>query len=434
MRRRALGGTPPSDSLFAVSGFAFPSTSTPTDVDTRGGVACRAWGAVHIQPEAIDQMRVAARLPVTVAAALMPDAHVGYGIPIGGVLATDNAVIPYAVGVDIACRVKLTILDWKPHTLARHADTLRKALERETRFGVGARFDRASRRQHAVMDDDWSISPITLANRDRAWEQLGTSGSGNHFVEFGEFEVGPSGVESDGRRLEPGTYVALLSHSGSRGTGAAVCEHYSARARELHRDLPSEASHLAWLSLDHEIGIEYWNAMNLMGRYASANHACIHDAIVERLGAASLFSVENHHNFAWREEQETPAGRRPVIVHRKGATPAGEGVLGFIPGSMATPGYLVRGRGEATSLASAAHGAGRSMSRSAAQKSLRWEDVDRVLKRANVTLLSAGLDEAPKVYKDIRSVMEAQADLVEALAEFRPRIVKMAPAGEKPED
>jgi tRNA-splicing ligase RtcB len=417
-----------------VSGFSFTSASPPTDIDTRGGVACRAWGAVHIQPEAIDQMRVAARLPITVATALMPDAHVGYGIPIGGVLATRDAVIPYAVGVDIACRVKLTVLDMKPHGLTRHADTLRKALERETRFGVGARFDRESRREHAVMDEDWTISPVTQSNRDRAWEQLGTSGSGNHFIEFGEFEVGPGGAEADGRRLEPGTYVALLSHSGSRGTGAAVCEHYSALARELHPDLPSDAAHLAWLPLDDERGQEYWRAMNLMGRYASANHACIHDSIVERLGAQAIFSVENHHNFAWREVHETPSGRHEVIVHRKGATPAGAGVLGFIPGSMATPGYLVRGRGDATSLASAAHGAGRKMSRSAAQKSLRWEDVQAALKRAHVTLLSAGLDEAPKVYKDIRAVMEAQADLVEAIAAFRPRIVKMAPAGEKPED
>jgi tRNA-splicing ligase RtcB (3'-phosphate/5'-hydroxy nucleic acid ligase) len=417
-----------------MASFVFDPQPPASDLATGGGVPCRAWGARQIQPEALDQMRIAARLPVAVAAALMPDAHVGYGIPIGGVLATDRCVIPYAVGVDIACRVRLSVLDMKPHALERHDDKFVKALELETRFGVGARFDRAVRRDHPIMDEDWSVSPITSANRDRAWEQLGTSGSGNHFVEFGELEVCAEGVELEGRRLEQGTYVALLSHSGSRGTGAAVCEHYSSFARALHPDLPSEMAHLAWLPLDHESGIEYWNAMNLMGRYASANHACIHDALIARLGATSLFGVENHHNFAWKETHGAAGSQRELIVHRKGATPAGFGVLGFIPGSMAAPGYLVRGRGDASSLESAAHGAGRQMSRSAANKTLRWVDVQPVLKRARVQLLSAGLDEAPKVYKDIRSVMGAQADLVEALAEFRPRIVKMAPAGEKPED
>ncbi|MBL9119355.1 MAG: RtcB family protein [Phycisphaerae bacterium] len=417
-----------------MSHFAFEPQLPASNLDTRGGVACRAWGLQQIQPEAVDQMRVAAMLPVAVGAALMPDAHVGYGIPIGGVLATDNAVVPYAVGVDIACRVRLSVLDMKPHALERHDDKFVKAIESETRFGVGARFDRWLRRDHPVMDEDWSLSPVTAAQKDRAWEQLGTSGSGNHFVEFGELEVGPSGIELHGERIEQGTYVALLSHSGSRGTGAMVCEHYSSLARTLHPDLPVAMAHLSWLPLDHELGVEYWNAMNLMGRYASANHACIHDALVARLGARVLFGVENHHNFAWKETHVTPTGLREVIVHRKGATPAGRGILGFIPGSMAAPGYLVRGLGEPSSLDSAAHGAGRHMSRSAAQKSLRWGDVQPVLKRARVQLLSAGIDEAPKVYKDIRSVMASQADLVEALAEFRPRIVKMAPAGEKPED
>ena len=404
------------------------------DLDTRGGVACRVWGQQGIQPEALDQMRVAARLPVAVGAALMPDAHVGYGLPIGGVLATDGAVIPYAVGVDIACRVRLSVLDMTPHTLERRDDLLVKAIERETRFGVGARFDRSLRREHAVMDEDWTVSPITAAQRDRAWEQLGTSGSGNHFVEFGELVVGPGGIDLGGRRVEPGAYVALLSHSGSRGTGALVCEHYSSLARTLHPDLPAEMARLAWLPLDHPLGVEYWNAMNLMGRYASANHACIHDAVVARLGAEVLLSIENHHNFAWKEIHPTASGPRELVVHRKGATPAGAGVLGIIPGSMAAPGYVVRGLGVALSFDSAAHGAGRRMSRAAATKSLRWSDVQPVLKRAKVQLLSAGLDEAPKVYKDIRTVMGSQADLVEALAEFRPRIVKMAPAGERPED
>jgi tRNA-splicing ligase RtcB len=125
---------------------------------------------------------------------------------------------------------------------------------------------------------------------------------------------------------------------------------------------------------------------------------------------------------------------REVIVHRKGATPAGRGVLGVIPGSMATPGFVVRGKGEPVSLHSASHGAGRTMSRTAAKNMFRWAHVKPVLESAGVTLLSAGIDEVPGSYKDIHSVMSAQADLVDVLARFDPKIVKMAPAGEAPED
>ena len=125
---------------------------------------------------------------------------------------------------------------------------------------------------------------------------------------------------------------------------------------------------------------------------------------------------------------------RDVIVHRKGATPAGNGVLGIIPGSMGAPGFIVRGQGNAASLNSAAHGAGRRMSRTRAKEMFNWSDTQRLLRERNVTLLSAGLDEVPMAYKDIEEVMAAQSDLVEPLARFDPRIVKMAPSGEPPED
>ncbi|MBL6765789.1 MAG: RtcB family protein [Verrucomicrobiae bacterium] len=389
-------------------------------------VPYRQWGE-GLDAEAVEQMERACHLPVAVAGALMPDAHVGYGLPIGGVLATDNAVIPYAVGVDIACRMKLTVLDMPPKDFPRRIERLRGALEEETRFGIGASF--RDRREHAVMDADWSVSPITHRCRDKAWSQLGTSGSGNHFVEFGFFTAHePIG------ELPPGGYVALLSHSGSRGTGAQVCGHYSRLAMDRHPDLPKELKHLAWLSLDEEAGAEYWAAMNLMGDYAAANHACIHGQITKRLGLDVLLDLENHHNFAWKESHEVEGVRRDVIVHRKGATPAGSGVLGIIPGSMATPGFVVRGRGDRTSLASASHGAGRLMSRTKANKRFNWNDVNRLLKERGVTLLSAGLDEAPGVYKDIHQVMDAQTDLVDILGRFDPKLVKMAPPGERAED
>jgi tRNA-splicing ligase RtcB (3'-phosphate/5'-hydroxy nucleic acid ligase) len=387
----------------------------------------RVWGE-GLEPDAVRQMTNACKLPVAVAGALMPDAHVGYGLPIGGVLATKEAVIPYAVGVDIACRMKLSVLDLPLSALSEEKPRLTNALQRETRFGMGATFK--SKRAHDVMDADWSVTSVTSRMKDRAWGQLGTSGSGNHFVEFGELTV-----EHEAAGIAPGTYLALLSHSGSRGTGARIADHYSRLARALHSELPRELSHLAWLDLSSDAGQEYWAAMQLMGRYAAANHALIHAHIAKALGVEVILDIENHHNFAWRERHRLPDGsEEEVIVHRKGATPAGVGVLGIIPGSMGTPGYVVRGKGVAASMNSAAHGAGRRMSRTKAKELFTWDAAQQFLRERGVTLISAGLDEVPMAYKDIDEVMAAQRDLVEPLARFEPRLVKMAPAGERPED
>jgi tRNA-splicing ligase RtcB len=389
----------------------------------------KQWGE-GLEPEAVRQMTNACMLPVAVAGALMPDAHVGYGLPIGGVLATDNAVIPYAVGVDIACRMRLTVYDQKANTIGGLRGRLANILESETRFGMGCEFE--DKHDHPVMEEDWSVSPVTKRLHAKAWSQLGTSGSGNHFVEFGAFTVSEEQARS--LSLKPGQYVALLSHSGSRGTGAQVCDYYSKRAMERHESLPKELKHLAWLSLDDADGQEYWAAMNLVGRYAAANHAIIHRQIARRLGADLILDVENHHNFAWKERHLVDGRERELVVHRKGATPAGPGVLGIIPGSMATPGYLVRGKGNVDSLQSASHGAGRVMSRTKALGSFTWSGVRKQLAKAGVELLSAGLDEVPGVYKDIETVMAAQTDLVEILGRFDPKIVKMCHAGEKAED
>ena len=392
-----------------------------------GGAPYRVWGH-DFEPAALQQLESACRLPVALAGALMPDAHQGYGLPIGGVLATDNAVIPYAVGVDIACRMKLSVLDMPVTALDEDQPRLASALERETRFGVGAEF--RQRREHPVMDADWRVTSLTARLKDRARAQLGTSGSGNHFVEFGQLTVTDAAAG-----LPPGTYVALLSHSGSRGTGAQIAQHYSKVARARHKQLPPQLAHLAWLDLSSEAGQEYWAAMELMGQYAAANHALIHAHVTRALGVHVRLDIENHHNFAWRERHRLPDGsQREVIVHRKGATPAAAGVLGVIPGSMATPGFVVRGRGVAASLNSAAHGAGRRMSRTQAKRTFSWESTQALLRQRGVRLLSAGLDEVPMAYKDIEAVMAAQADLVEPLARFDPRLVKMARSGEPPED
>ncbi|MBZ0112885.1 MAG: RtcB family protein [Thermoanaerobaculia bacterium] len=394
----------------------------------------RRWG-YDADRQTLEQIENACQLPIAARAALMPDAHVGYGLPIGGVLATRGAVIPYAVGVDIACRMKLTAFDLPVSRLDGHRDQLKKALVEETRFGIGSEF-RGERRAHDVLDEDWSVSPVTQRFKDKGWRQLGTSGSGNHFVEFGiltiEDPTEPH-VTVDGSvalDLAPGQYVALLSHSGSRGVGASVASHYSKLAMKRHPELPQPLKHLAWLDLDDELGQEYWQAMQLMGDYAAANHALIHHHIARALGVDVLLDVENHHNFAWLEEHDGET----LVVHRKGATPAGEGVLGVIPGSMASPAFVVRGRGEPDSLHSASHGAGRVMSRTRAKQTFTWSDTRKLLAEKGVEVLSCGIDEVPGVYRDIEKVMAAQEDLVETLARFDPKIVKMSPPGERPED
>jgi tRNA-splicing ligase RtcB len=386
----------------------------------------RQWGT-DLEADAVRQMANACALPVAVAGALMPDAHPGYGLPIGGVLATENAVIPYAVGVDIACRMKLSVFDRKASVIAGQRDRLANIIESETRFGIGSAFK--LRRDHDVMDEDWNVSPVTRRLRDKAWSQLGTSGSGNHFVEFGAFIVTDKALG-----LPAGEYLALLSHSGSRGTGAQVCDTYSKRAMARRYELPKALKHLAWLTLDEEDGHEYWSAMNLMGRYAAANHELIHKHIARKAGARVILDIENHHNFAWKERHVVNGVARELIVHRKGATPAGAGVLGIIPGSMAAPGFVVRGKGMPESLSSASHGAGRVMSRSKALQSFTWSGTRKLLKERGVDLISSGLDEVPGVYKDIHTVMAAQSDLVEVLGRFEPKLVKMCPAGEKAED
>jgi tRNA-splicing ligase RtcB (3'-phosphate/5'-hydroxy nucleic acid ligase) len=387
-------------------------------------ISYQTWGT-DIDEGAHVQMRQACQVPGAVAAALMPDAHVGYGLPIGGVLACDNAVIPYAVGVDIACRMKLSVLDTPVAVLESERNRFEEAITGGTRFGVGV--EHHPRQSHAVMDEDWNVTRITREKKDTAWKQLGTSGSGNHFVEFGLLTL-PREDKQLG--LAAGKYVALLSHSGSRGVGASVCDTFSRLAQAQLPKRYKDLGRLAWLSLESEAGQEYWAAMNLMGEYAAANHAVIHRLVTKLLGAAIIAGVENHHNFAWKERHRG----RELIVHRKGATPAGEGVLGVIPGTMADPAFVVRGRGNPLSLNSAAHGAGRRMSRKKAFDTFRIQAVRKELEARGVHVLAAGSDEVPGVYKDIRSVMAAQEDLVEIVGQFDPKIVRMCGDGSQAED
>jgi tRNA-splicing ligase RtcB len=335
------------------------------------------------------------------------------------VLATENVVIPYAVGVDIACRMRLSIYDVSPIMVGQKKGLFEESLWNETAFGMGAKWTGSKRASHAVLDDPaWEATRQLQTLHDTAYAQLGTSGTGNHFVEWGSFRLNE---EMFG--LKPGEYLALLSHSGSRGVGAKIADRFSKLAMEKHLDLDKSVRHLAWLSLDTEDGQEYWLSMALAGRFASANHYIIHKRVAAAIGLKEAGVVENHHNFAWVES--LPDGRT-VIVHRKGATPAGLGVLGVIPGSMGDAGYVVRGRGVRESLESASHGAGRLMSRKAALNSISRSSRDEYLKERGVTLLGGGLDESPQAYKPVDKVLAAQHDLVEVIGKFTPKIVRMA--------
>jgi tRNA-splicing ligase RtcB (3'-phosphate/5'-hydroxy nucleic acid ligase) len=386
----------------------------------------QVWGRDQIEQGAFQQMHNAARLPIALGGALMPDAHPGYGLPIGGVLATDAAVIPYAVGVDIACRMMLTVYPIAASALDDSAEfaRIRTAVLDNTVFGAGADGLTDGHIDHPILHDPrWQNTTLLRGLHKTARHQLGTSGTGNHFVDVGVLRV----TETDAALgLATGEYLAVLSHSGSRGVGYKIAENYSQLAMQQMPRLDDSVKHLAWLPLDTSEGAEYWEAMHLAGDFASANHHVIHERIAAALGVRALAAVENHHNFAWRETVQTPDGPREAIVHRKGATPAGAGVLGVIPGTMGDVGYVVRGKGLPASLSSASHGSGRQMSRTAAKKSITADDMKAYLKANKITLIGGGLDEAPQAYKRIEQVLAAQQDLVEVLATFTPRLVRMA--------
>lgn len=384
----------------------------------------KVYGAQHIEPGAMQQMEVAMQLPVTVAGSLMPDAHQGYGLPIGGVLATNNAVIPYGVGVDIGCRMALSVYDIPEEHFLNNEAKYKRELVAHTKFGAGHGYHGQYKADDEVLGrKEFTYTKLLKNLHDKAWSQLGTSGGGNHFVEFGILEFDKT---DEILGIEKGRYVALFTHSGSRGLGATLAGHYTRLAKDICK-LPREAANLAYLDLNSQEGQEYWMAMNLAGDYASACHRVIHDKMAKAVGANVLSKIENHHNFAWKEIYNG----QEVIVHRKGATPAGKGVMGIIPGSMTAPGFLVRGKGEEEAINSASHGAGRQMSRTQAIKSITKSEMREVLKDHGVSLIGAGRDEAPMAYKDINMVMASQTELVDVVAKFTPKLVRMADDGSR---
>jgi tRNA-splicing ligase RtcB len=409
--------------LDKIAEMLLPKAGSPKAPPLEGlreaGIQFNVFGREYIEEGAMNQMYTAAKLPIAVAGALMPDAHAGYGLPIGGVLATENAVIPYGVGVDIGCRMCLSVFDIDPKELTQREQYFTRELNEATLFGGGRQFETST--PHEVIDrKEFDEIALLKGLQGRAAKQLGSSGSGNHFVEFGVVEI----TEKDEvLGIEPGNYLGLLSHSGSRGLGANIANHYTKLAKQKRR-LPGEANNLAWLDLNEQEGIEYWMAMNLAGDYASACHHIIHDKIAKQLGRKAIKMVENHHNFAWKEKHVVDSAEggkeKEMIVHRKGATPAGKDVLGIIPGSMTAAGFIVKGKGEEAAINSASHRAGRKMSRTDALNSITHKTLNDELQKHGVKLLGGGLDEAPFAYKDIEVVMKSQKQLVDVVGKFYP--------------
>jgi tRNA-splicing ligase RtcB len=378
--------------------------------------AFQIYGENEIDEQAKYQLYDALKLPIAVQGALMPDAHVGYGLPIGGVLATKNAVIPYGVGVDIGCRMSLSIYPMPISYLKGKQHQLENILREHTKFGM-YETHKIKGDSHVFESSLFKEIPLLKRLKTKAHKQLGTSGGGNHFVEFGVITITDETNEWD---LPLGEFLGVLVHSGSRGLGANIAKHYTYLAMK-QTPLPKHVQHLAWLDLNTHDGQEYWLAMNLAGDYAKACHDDIHKRIAKLLGSKPIALVENHHNFAWKEH----INGEELIVHRKGATPAKKGELGIIPGSMTAPGFIVRGLGNKESLNSASHGAGRLHSRRKCKQLFTNSEIKKILKKEDVSLIGGGIDEAPMAYKDIKKVMANQLELVEVVGTFTPKIVRM---------
>ncbi len=378
-------------------------------------IELNVFGRPLIKSNAYQQMKTAMKLPIVRKGALMPDSHLGYGLPIGGVLATEGAVIPYAIGMDIGCRMSLTIYEASERYLKMHEHKFKNSILKNTAFGLKGVIP--FKQEHAFFDQDiFSLTPLLKKLKSKAARQLGSSGSGNHFVEWGLVDI----EEDSSLEIPSGKYVGLLAHSGSRGFGASIAKTYSDMARNTS-NLPYNMRHLGWLDLNDESGQEYWLSMNIAGDYAKACHDQIHKNVAKFVGLKPLVKIENHHNFAWKKYIDG----KEMIVHRKGSTPAEKDELGIIPGSMTDPGYIVKGKGNQSSICSASHGAGRKLSRKETIAKNTKSQMRKELRQHNVSLLGGALDESPFAYKKLETVMSYQNELVDVIGNFYPRIVRM---------
>lgn len=358
----------------------------------------------NIEAGALVQAKNLANLPFAYKwIAIMPDCHQGFGMPIGGVLATDGVIVPNAVGVDIGCglhavKTSLTEID---------ADTIREILTR-IRAVVPLGFDHQREDQHWKGFDHAPDIEIIHDELSSARRQLGTFGGGNHFIEI---QKGNDG------------YIWVMIHSGSRNFGYKTAEFFHKKALDqLNKsklDLPDRD--LAFLALESRNGAEYFEAMRYCCDFARENRSLMMRRVTEifneMTAAQVLEEINIHHNYA---ALETHFGRE-VLVHRKGATKATTDTIGIVPGSMGSNSYIVRGLGNPESFQSCAHGAGRRMGRKEAERSLDLFAEQTKMKGIVHGLRSRrDLDEAPGAYKDIEQVMKDQNDLVKIVVSLKP--------------
>ena len=360
-----------------------------------------------IEPGALAQARNLANLPFAYRwVAIMPDSHQGYGMPIGGVLATEQVIVPNAVGVDIGCGMNAVRTSLKEID----TDTL-KAILGKVRAAIPVGFSHQKDNQEWAGFDEAPDLPIIQQELASSRKQLGTLGGGNHFIEIQKGDDG---------------YVWLMIHSGSRNFGLKTADVYHKMAKQLcerwKSDLPDKD--LAFLPMDTPEGEAYFQAMNFCLRFAQANRSLmmsrLSQILTEVTGAVVEDEVNIHHNYAALEHHYG----KNVLVHRKGATKATAGLAGIIPGSMGTSSYIVEGLGNPESFMSCSHGAGRKMGRKEATRVLNLADEQKKMEGIVHGLRSVSeLEEAPGAYKDIDQVMENQKDLVQIKVRLRPLAV-----------
>jgi tRNA-splicing ligase RtcB len=342
--------------------------------------------------------------------ALMPDCHSGFGMPIGGVIACIDAVIPHAVGVDIGCGMCAVRTDIPAQSLSR--TDIRKLLA-TMRRKIPVGFDHHQKSQSWRRFGSAPAIDVVQKELDSAARQLGTLGGGNHFIEL---------------QKDAGGFVWIMVHSGSRNFGYKIAEKYHAAAVRYceKRAVALPDKDLAFLPFSEETAAEYLEAMGFALEFAFENRQRMKQWCCEAVASQCACSFSNevniHHNFAARERHFG----RDVIVHRKGATQAMAGQMGIIPGSMGSPSYIVRGRGNPESFCSCSHGAGRRLGRNEANRKLNIQSVRQAM--AGVVIYewptdrkkNIDLSEAPQAYKDIDTVIAAQTDLVEVVYRLEP--------------
>lgn len=367
----------------------------------------------------IDQLRTALSIPPAIRGALMPDGHLGYSMPIGGVIALENSISPAYIGRDIACMVQLTTYDIFPQDFEEHRTFFADALKEATSFGVGS-MGRKDIDDSVMNKYLWDELPILKENKDMARAQLGSSGAGNHFADL---VLGKTLQDTPVFEFAGETFVGLLTHSGSRGIGYRVAQHYMNLAeKETAKIATGIPKGHGWLSLESELGQEYWEVMQLMGTYARANHGIIHDHFAtfanNPIETTQLFS---RHNFAWKDDED-----KTTIIHRKGATPAHKEELGLIPGTSGTPSYVTEGLGNDEALNSSSHGAGRNHSRTMAKALFEKAEFDNHMATNKILHTGIDTDETFKAYKDIEKVMLAQdGTILNRVAQLDPAVVIM---------